>query len=279
MNSTGGTPALEKPNTMQKRPDETRTVPGTSSFGRWAGAPALSSRAPPTKATRANSRLTYRHQRQFRYSVSTPPSSSPTAPPVARDGAVDPEGLRPLVRDGERRGEERERGRRQQRAEQALEGAGDDQDLEARGGAADRRGHREADQAGQEDDLPAHQVGDPAAEQQQRTEGQGVGRHDPLAVAVGEAEVLLGGGQGDVHDGGVQDHHQLRQTDHPEHPPPMRRPTLTPGRGASRRGRPGPAHATHGALLLERLSCMTGMTGHGPASPSVRTPKFPRTSR
>lgn len=74
--------ALEKPYTMQKSPAETRTVPGTSSLRRSAGAPAASSRMPPRKATRANSRFTYRHQRQFRYWVRIPPSSSPTAPPV-----------------------------------------------------------------------------------------------------------------------------------------------------------------------------------------------------
>ena len=83
-------------------------------------------------------------------------------------------------------------------------------------GAAERGGGGEADQADDEGALAAPQVGDTAAEEQQSAEGQGVGRDDPLPVAVGDAQVLLGGGQRDVHDGRVEHDHQLGERDEDE---------------------------------------------------------------
>ena len=91
----------------------------------------------------------------------------------------------------------------------ALQRAGAEQHRLVGGGAAQRGGRGEADQADDEGALAAPQVGDPAAEQQQTAEGEGVGGDDPLPVAVGDAQVLLGGGQRDVHDGRVEDDHQL----------------------------------------------------------------------
>ena len=63
------------------------------------------------------------------------------------------------------------------------------------------------------------EVGEAAAEQQQAAEGERVGGDDPLAVAVGEAEVGLGGGQRDVHDRRVEHDHQLGEGDDGERPP------------------------------------------------------------
>ncbi len=174
---------------------------------------------PPRKAMNAKIRLTYRHQRQSRYSVRMPAEQQADGAAPARDGAIDAERLGALLGVGERRRQQRQRGRGEHRAEHALKGACADQYLEAGRRAADRRGDREADQADQERLLAADQVREPSAEQQQRTERERVRRHDPLAVAVGEAEVLLRGGQGDVHDGGVQDDHQLSERDHSQHPP------------------------------------------------------------
>ncbi|MDX6416881.1 MAG: hypothetical protein QOG28_1501, partial [Trebonia sp.] len=57
------------------------------------------------------------------------------------------------------------------------------------------------------------------AEQQQAAEGQGVGRHDPLPVAVGEAQRVLGGRQRDIHDGGIENDHQLGNRDNHEDQP------------------------------------------------------------
>ena len=59
------------------------------------------------------------------------------------------------------------------------------------------------------------------AEQQQAAERERVGRDDPLARAVGEAQRVLRGGQRDVHDGGVEHDHQLRDAeDREDRPPP-----------------------------------------------------------
>ena len=75
-------------------------------------------------AMAATGMLTSRHQRQSAYSVSTPPSSRPTADATAGDRAVHGEGLGPLGGLGEQDGEQRQRGRGEQRAEGALQRAG-----------------------------------------------------------------------------------------------------------------------------------------------------------
>ena len=107
---------------------DTVTTPRMSSLGVRRGAAGwAAASAPPATATAAKIRLTYRHQRQSRYSVRTPPSSSPTAPPAPAMRAVDAERLAALLRVAERGGQQRQRGRRQQRAEHALAGAGGDQ--------------------------------------------------------------------------------------------------------------------------------------------------------
>ena len=90
------------------------------------------------------------------------------------------------------------------------------------GGAAQRGGHGEAEQADDEGAFAAEEVADAAAEQEQAAEGQGVGGDDPLAVGDGDAQVALGGGQRDVHDRGVQDDHQLGDGDDGESPPAAR---------------------------------------------------------
>ena len=129
------------------------------------------------------------------------------------DRAVDAERLGALLGVGEHHGEQGERGGREQRAEDALQGTGAEHHRLAGGGAAERGGRGEADQTDDEGALAAPQVGDPAAEEQQTAEGEGVGGDDPLPVAVRDAQVLLGGGQGDVHDGRVEDDHQLGEGD------------------------------------------------------------------
>ena len=53
-----------------------------SSLGRTGDGCRSSSSAPPMNATPAKTRFTYSVQRQDRYSVSAPPSSSPIAPPA-----------------------------------------------------------------------------------------------------------------------------------------------------------------------------------------------------
>ena len=138
------------------------------------------------------------------------------------DGAVDAEGPPALGRVGECRGQHGQGGRCQQSAEGALEHPGEQEHGEAGGEATDGRGSGESGQTDHERPLAAEDVGEATAEQQQAAEGQGVAGHDPLAISVGEAERMLGGRQGDIHDGGVQYDHQLGQAEHcQDQPPPV----------------------------------------------------------
>ncbi len=141
---------------------------------------------------------------------------------AGRDRPVDAERLAAFLRVGEGRGEQRQRGRREDGAENALAGAGGDQHREVDRRAADGGGHGEAREAGDEHDLAADQVGEPAAEQQQAAERQRVRRHDPLPVHVAEAQVALRRRQRDVHDRGVKHHHQLRDRDDDQDQPAAR---------------------------------------------------------
>ena len=77
----------------------------------------------------------------------------------------------------------------------------------------------EAEQADQERHLPAEQVGQPPAEQEQAAERQGVRGHHPLPVHRGEVQRTLRGRQGDVHHRDVQDDHELREADDAEDEP------------------------------------------------------------
>ena len=86
-------------------------------------------------------------------------------------------------------------------------------------GAAEAGGHREADEADEERALAADVVGDAATEQQQAAERERVGRDGPRDVLRRDAEVLGGGRQGDVHDGGVEHDHQLGDRDDAEDQP------------------------------------------------------------
>jgi hypothetical protein len=79
--------------------------------------------------------------------------------------------------------------------------------------SAEQRGEREHDNPGNEDSSPAENVAGPAAQQQETAEGERVGVDDPLQARAGEAERVLNVRQGDVHDGGVEHHHQLGRGD------------------------------------------------------------------
>ena len=81
---------------------------------------------------------------------------------------------------------------REQCCEDALAGAGDEQFDTALRDAADAGGNREARHADDEGALAAPVVGDTSAEEQQRTERQGVRRDHPRAVKVADAQFLLG---------------------------------------------------------------------------------------
>jgi hypothetical protein len=89
------------------------------------------------------------------------------------------------------------------------------------GEAAEQRGQRKHDDAGDEDPAPAEDVTGPAAEQQQAAERQRVGVHHPLEPGAREAERVLDVWQRHVHDRGVQHHHELRGGDDHQGEPEM----------------------------------------------------------
>ena len=120
---------------------------------------------------------------------------------------------------GERGGQDGQGRRGEDRGERTLQGAGADEELEALRRAAEGGGDGEADEADEEHAAATEHVGEPAAEQQQAAEGEGVGGDHPLAVVVAEPEVRLGGGQRDVHDGRVEHDHQLGEGDRREDEP------------------------------------------------------------
>jgi hypothetical protein len=97
--------------------------------------------------------------------------------------------------------------------------------------APDGRDAGEPGQAGQEGDLPAQQVGQPAAEQQQAAERQAVGGDHPLPVHGAESQRALCRRQRDVHHRQVQHHHELRQADHAQDQPPPPVPAAAGSRG------------------------------------------------
>ena len=173
----------------------------------------------PVPATTARMRLTYRHQRQERYSVRTPPRQQANPGAGAGDRTEDPERFGALLRVGERGGQEGKRGGSEECGEDALNRARGDEGVEALGGTAQSGGNGKADEADDQRSLAAEEVRQPAAEQQQAAEAERVGGHHPLAVAVREAQRLLGRGQSDVDDRGVEDDHQLGDAQDGEYQP------------------------------------------------------------
>ena len=127
------------------------------------------------------------------------------APGAERDRAT-------LGRD--RGGQDGQGQRRDDRAADALDGAGEDQDLGRRrqrgqGRSADEDGH-----ADEEDALATEPVAERGAGDEQDREGQGVGVDHPLEVGQRGAEVALDDRQGGRHDEVVEgDHEQGERRD------------------------------------------------------------------
>jgi hypothetical protein len=114
--------------------------------------------------------------------------------PAGRDRAEHAEGLPPLALVGEGADQSAEGSGRQEGAERALECARGNQHPERDGGASDGRRDRESGQARDEDPLAVVPVTEPAAHEEQAAEGQRVGRHHPLPIAVRKAQRPLGRG-------------------------------------------------------------------------------------
>jgi hypothetical protein len=123
--------------------------------------------------------------------------------------------------------------RHHQRRADALGRARRDQDVDRAREAAEERGDREDGNAQEEQLLPAEEVGQLAAGQEQRRVGEEKRVHSPLEPRQVDVEVRLDRGQRDVHDRRVQHHHEEAERDRREGPPaPVRlvdeahRPTL-----------------------------------------------------
>ena len=171
-------------------------------------------------ATAPIATFTNRVQRHEAIGGEDPSEQQAEGAAAAGNGAVDAEGPPAFARVGERRGQHGQGGRSQKGAEGALEHPGDQQHGEAGGEATEGRGGGEPGQTDHEGPLAAEDVGEATAEEQQAAERQGVAGHDPLAVGIGESERVLGRRQGDIHDGGVQHHHDLGQAQHGQDQPP-----------------------------------------------------------
>jgi hypothetical protein len=67
-------------------------------------------------------------------------------------------------------------------------------------------------QAAEEDLLAPDQVAEAPGQEQEAAERQQIGVDDPRQVGLAEAEIVLDGGERDVHDRRVHGDHQLAQT-------------------------------------------------------------------
>ena len=127
----------------------------------------------------------------------------------AADGAPDAKGDVALTPLGEGDGEDRERGRRDDRRAEPLERAGSDQRRLRPRQPREEGGEREDDDADEEDASASEQVGGAPAQEQEAAEDERVRADHPLEVFLREPEVDLNRGQRDVHDRDVQDDHEL----------------------------------------------------------------------
>ena len=122
----------------------------------------------------------------------------------------------PLLALRERRAEDRECCGRDHRGAEPLQRARADQRGLAPGEPGEERRSREDDQPGDEHAPTADDVGDPPAEQEEASEEERVGAHDPLEALPREPEVGLDGRKGDVHDRDVEHDHELHAEEQSE---------------------------------------------------------------
>ena len=141
------------------------------------------------------------------------------------------------------------------------------------GQAAEEGGQGEDQDAGDEGAAAAQDVAGPAAQQQQAAEGEGVGVQHPRQAGGGEAEGLLDLGQGDVHDGRVQHHHELGGRDDGEGQRGMVPAAWRAGRWWSRRLQDG-----HGRSRSLRLVYDCVLNAWDGTPPTLGTQAFTKIS-
>ena len=161
--------------------------------------------------------LTKSTQRQSSHSVSMPPASRPIAPPPAETPANTPNARlrsgpswKVVVISASEVGEAIAPPTPcRARAASSCHGL--------LGESAEQRGEGEQQDAEDEDPAAAEDVAGPAAEQQQAAEGERVGVDAPRTGSVVEkSSALWMCGQRDVHDRGVENHHELAGGDDDE---------------------------------------------------------------
>ena len=155
--------------------------------------------------------LTRKIQCQVNRPVSTPPSSTPTAPPPDITNPKTPIALarspgsenRPMIRasaTAETAAPPRPWTARPTTRNSAVGANAQATDADGEGG-----------HAAEQHPAVAVQVAEPARQQQEAAEGQHVGVDHPGQRLGGEAEVGLDGREGDVHDVGVEHDHQVAE--------------------------------------------------------------------
>jgi hypothetical protein len=135
-----------------------------------------------------------------------------------RDSRPDADRRAALARR-ERDGDDRERRRVHERSADSLHDARCDEDVRAACEPAGKRSEREDDEADDEDEPAPEQVGELAAREHERAEGQRVARHDPFELGDLQMERALDRRQRDVHDRVVEHDHEKTERDGGERPP------------------------------------------------------------
>ena len=167
----------------------TVTAPGMSNVLRAVLGAALGQHARRQRAAASPiGTLTNSTQRQLRPLVRIPPSSTPGGAAGAGDRAPDAERAVALGALGEGGGDDRQRGRGDDRGAEALHRARGDQPRLGLREAAGKRGEREQHQADHEHPPAPQQVGEAAAQQQEAAERERVGVDDPREVVAGEVQ-------------------------------------------------------------------------------------------
>ncbi len=114
----------------------------------------------------------------------------------------------------QRRGDDRQRGRRDDAAAEPLKGTNADQQAPGAGQGACQRGHGEQGGASDEDSPAPEQVGGACPEHHEAGERERVRVHDPLQARGREVQGVPHVGQRHIDDGDVEDDHELREADH-----------------------------------------------------------------
>ena len=154
------------------------------------------------------------------YSVSTPPSRTPAAPPEPATAPQTPSALlrsapsRKVVVTIESAAGERSAAPRPCTARAAISAPSDSAKPPTSEASANRI------RPPHEHPPAAEQVGEPPAEQQEAAEGEHVGVDDPGEVVLGEVEGGADRRQRDVDDRGVEDDDELRHAQQRQRDPP-----------------------------------------------------------